>query len=462
MSAISDAAPKLIFASRVRANGLDWTIITQVCICVIPSMVTIDFSKPRWGGMYLIGTLLIFLGYYIFKHDRYRFLSLLFGCSPTLSLMRGEFFYNSITFFVALGFILCAFDSWSEVQFVWKDPIWRWLSILCGLYWLLTFMLTGYWANNVRAIEFALAAGAFCVLANRRSHLATAFVGMFISVSAYAIAMLPYGVRLGEGDLDSGETIGNPILIGVPSALVVLLALSDRGRYLLLESNLRARLILCLTAAQWLILSTSRGSWLIASCCLVLVFLFNEQSRKTLLIALVIACIVGSVVLSTNRGSKSQGFFDKTLDSNRTLANRTNGRSRMWEAVPSIFAASPIWGWGPGSGRDVDYLYTHRHLLFHSLYLQVIVETGLLGTIPLFLIMGAAVVRAIGHLRKVGEVTPLVGMVAFMLLGLSVSAFDITAGILFGMALMTRERHPRLTGRRIWAQTVEEQQMLVV
>jgi O-antigen ligase len=451
-----------MFASRVRAKGLDWTIVTQICICVIPSMVTIDLSLPRLGGEYLIGTLTMFLGYYAATHDRYRFLSLLFGCAPALALMRGEFFYNSIIFFVLLGFVLCAFDSWNEVLFVWNDPIWRWLAILCTFYWFLTFLFTGYWANNVRMIEFALASGAFCVLSNRRSHLATAFLGMFISVSAYAIAMLPYGVRLGEGDLDSGETIGNPILIGVPSALIVLLALSDRGRYLLLESNLRGRLILCLIAAQWLILSTSRGSWLIASCCLVLVFVFNKQSRKPLLLALIVAGIIGTVVLSTGRGAKSQGFFDKTFDSNRTLANRTNGRSRMWEAVPAIFAVSPIWGWGPGSGRDVDYLYTHRHLLFHSLYLQVIVETGLLGTIPLFLIIGAAVARAVRHLRRFGEVVPLTGIVAFILLGLSVSAFDISAGIFFGMALMTRELRPRLTGRRILAQTTEENQLLTV
>jgi O-antigen ligase len=280
---------------------------------------------------------------------------------------------------------------------------------------------------------------------------------MAISVSAYAIAMLPYGVRLGEGDLDNGQTIGNPILVGMPSALIVILAVSDRGRYLLMESNLIGRLVLCLTAAQWLIFSGSRGSWLVTITSLLLVFSFNKRSRKPLLISLVLLSILAAVVLQvTDRGAQTANTFDRTVDSNRTLANRTSGRSVMWSVLPAIFAKSPVWGWGPGMGAQVDKLFTGRTLLFHSLYLQVIVETGLLGAIPLAILIGCAVHRSILHLRRFGEVTPLLGIVGFMLLGVSVTAFDILSGILFGLALTPREIGPRFAARQLWAAFVEE------
>ena len=456
MNAVAHPSTDFLFAARARERGIQWSVIAQVCVAIIPTVVTIDFSMPRLGGEYLAFILLILIGYHAIHRNRYKALSILFGCAPVLIVMRGEFFYNGIIFFLLMCLGACIRESWPEVRFVMKDPIWKWIGALSLLYWFLTFARTSYWANNIRIIEFALACAAFCLLANSRSYLATAFVGMAISVSAYAIAMLPYGVRLGEGDLDNGDTIGNPILVGIPSALVILLTLSDRGRYLLMESNWRGRIVLSLVAAQWLILSTSRASWVITAGGLILIFIFNSQSRKSILILLILAGAISVAVLSTQRGDSSQRYFDKTVDSNRTLANRTNGRSDMWAALPKIFAVSPVWGWGGGSGADVDKMYTGRHLLFHSLYLQILVESGLLGFIPLAIIIVAAVHRAVTHLRRQKELTPLIGIVAFILLGGTVSAFDITSGILFGMALMAREYHPRMRAQQMWLRSADE------
>ena len=154
--------------------------------------------------------------------------------------------------------------------------------------------------------------------------------------------------------------------------------------------------------------------------------------------------------------------FNKTVDSDRSLANRTSGRSAQWEAIPILFPLSPIWGYGPGSAKDVDYTYTHRHLLFHSLYLDVIVETGLLGFIPLICVLGLLLRRAILHLRRFGEVTPLVGVVAFMLIGMSVTAFDCISGVFLGLAFMSREQRPRFLAREMLIRTVEEDELAAV
>jgi O-antigen ligase len=206
-----------------------------------------------------------------------------------------------------------------------------------------------------------------------------------------------------------------------------------------------------LSAAEWLVLSGSRGSWTITLVSVILVFIYSKASRKPLLITLGLACLATIIVLSTDRGDKISNVFGKTVDSNRTLANRTSGRSSMWAALPSIFSKSPIWGWGAGSGRDVDYIYTGRHLELHSLYLQVIAETGLMGFIPLMAILGLLMRRAILHLRRYGEVIPLIGVVGYMLIGVSVTAFNIISGIYLGLAFMSREPQPRFTGYTVWA-----------
>jgi len=450
VSSISAPAGVLM---NVRATKFDWVIVAQVCICVIPAMATIDMTMPVAGARYLAGMLFCFLAYYGIKGDRFRFMALLFGCGPAMSLMRGLFFYNSIVVFLCVGFGLWAFVAWSEVKFLWEDPLWRSFAVLAVAYWFIAFLLTTSWINNIRVIEFVLAAGCTCLLARRRSYLATAFVGMAISVSAYAIAMLPYGVRLGEGDLDDGTTIGNPILVGMPSALIVILSLSDRGRYLMMETKIVGRMILLLTAAQWLMFSGSRGSWLVTLTCLALVFIFNQESRKPLLVCVAILIAVSAVViLSTDRGDKTAVIFGKSVDSNRTLVNRTSGRSEMWAVLPQVFAQSPVWGWGPGRGADVDKMFTGRHLLFHSMYLQVIAETGLVGSIPLLILLLCVVHRDIKHLQRFREVTPLLGITGFLLLAVSVTAFDLLSGILLGLALMPRESAPRFAAREMYAE----------
>ena len=455
MTETSGGTPRL---TNLRQGTLDRTVLAEICVCVIPAMVPIDFGRPLLGAQYLAGSLFVVLGYHFLKRDRYKYMSLLVGASPALSLMRGVFFYNSIFLFLLMGIILWTYCARKEVRFVSRDPIWASIAFFCTLYWVISVILKGNFGANLRALEFILACAGLCLLANRRSYLATGLIGTAISATAYAIAMLPYGVRLGEGELDNGQTIGNPVLLGVPTALLVLLALTDRGRFLLLESKTTARMILCLVIGQWLILSGSRGSWLVTIICLLIVLAYGETSRKAILIAIALGCIAAVFVLSTSQGEHITTVFTKTVDSNRSLANRTSGRSSMWEALPKVFAESPVWGWGPGMGGDADFAYTHRHLLFHALYAQIIAECGLVGFIPMVIILFATLRRAIGHYRRYGELVPVVGIVGFMLIGVSVTAFDFVSGVYLGLAFCTREPHPRFVAQpmMVTAMTQEE------
>ena len=213
---------------------------------------------------------------------------------------------------------------------------------------------------------------------------------------------------------------------------------------MLVERRLVLRIVMCLTMAELLILSGSRGSWVAALSGLMALMVFSRQDRKTLLVALVCVAVVATLWLSTGRGQKIALQFEKTVDSDRTLANRTSGRSVQWSVIPQVFAESPIWGWGPGSGKDVAAIYTGRHLGWHALYLQMIGETGLIGTSLLFVFLGALVLRGVRHWKRSHEVAPLASILTYMVVGASVSGLDSISGVFIGLALLGGDVAPRL------------------
>ena len=196
--------------------------------------------------------------------------------------------------------------------------------------------------------------------------------------------MLPYGMRLGEGELDNGETIGNPVLMGFPCALIVLLcphgprALSDDG----VENNRSAFDPVHdrrpMADSFRLSRKLADHDHLPADClCLQPA---EPQNDKRLPLALESSRACSCCPRTVDR--KSPRCLTRRSTEIVRSNNRTSGRSSQWEALPQLFAVSPIWGWGPGNGGDVDYIYTHRHLIFHSLYEQIIAETRLDGLHP--------------------------------------------------------------------------------
>jgi O-antigen ligase len=185
------------------------------------------------------------------------------------------------------------------------------------------------------------------------------------------------------------------------------------------------------------------GSWLAAAGAVAIILIWNRGDRRLLGVLAIGLVLATALALTTPLGEKIETQFDKTVDSDRTLANRTSGRSAQWEAIPSAFAESPVWGWGPGTGRNVVAYYTGRHLNWHALYLHIAAETGSIGLIALFGLLFATARRAIRHWKAYGELAPIIAFVVYAFLGFSVSAFDANCGILLGVALMGSNFTPR-------------------
>jgi O-antigen ligase len=399
-------------------------------------MALVSLRKPLYGAYYIAFMSFCLMLFNAFRRDRYQLVSVTIGCIPVIVLLRGLAFYHGITTLLVIEVLIWCFMGSAEIKKVAKDVVWVGLLLSCIAYWWISFIRTGDYYSNSRVLDFGLAVTAIYLLAQSRIYLASAFVGIALSTTAFAVGLLPIASeRLGMARID-GIEIGNPVLLGVPAAFVVLLCFAENGRWLLLEHKPVWRMIICIVSGQWLILSGSRGSWTVAILGLFLILIFGKQDRKPILLALGVALLAALAMLSTERGSQVLYQYDRSVDGDRSLANRTSGRSLQWEALPKVFVESPLWGWGPGSGREVVETYTGHSLEWHALYLQIIAETGLIGFYIFLGFLGIFFYRSILHLRRYGEIAPIIGLISFMTLGLSVQALDAFSGVLVGMVFL--------------------------
>jgi len=100
---------------------------------------------------------------------------------------------------------------------------------------------------NMRLLEFGLAVLCVYLLVGHQRLIVAALQGMAISGVTVSLAMLPHldptVGRLGI-IVQEGETMGNPITLGLPLAFTLLAAVADRGRWLGLENRTALRSLL--------------------------------------------------------------------------------------------------------------------------------------------------------------------------------------------------------------------------
>ena len=67
-----------------------------------------------------------------------------------------------------------------------------------------------------------------------------------------------------------------------------------------------------------------------------------------------------AALLQTSRGAVLTEWVDRTFSDERSIGNRTSGRSDQWMLFPQVMRDAPLWGFGPGSGARV---YAHYSAL---------------------------------------------------------------------------------------------------
>ncbi len=159
-------------------------------------------------------------------------------------------------------------------------------------------------------------------------------------------------------------------------------------------SNLRRLklliLILAIVNIVWVLLTGSRGGITMASCCLMhLISGIPSVSKRVMFLVTGIA--IGMVVVS--QFAEQQEYvlhrLDKSVDSEKSLASRTSGRSDLMIGGWRIFLENPVLGVGTGGYAThwfhlknrtglSDYA-SKRKSEAHSGWVKTLAEAGILG-----------------------------------------------------------------------------------
>jgi O-antigen ligase len=399
-------------------------------------MAAIYVGHVSVAAMLLYGTSSAVLGVHILARQPKRYMSFAISIIPAILLMRNQYFFSSLVAIFAIGLLLWWALCPSEVWNLLGQGVRVTFVVVCILYWAASWLNTGDVHSNMHALELFLVASSMFLLGGHRSSLAAGLLGMAMTVLCVGIGVFPYGERLGLVRINS-ISLGNPITLGLSAALVFLLCVAERGRWLGLESYPTVRFMVSLASAAMLMLSTSRGSWLMALVGILCILAFGKTYRSSawwmvVLVPTAALCIT----LLTGRGVSVVKFYSAVATADTTLSKKTTGRFSQWQRFPEVFENSPIWGHGGGSGASIYHEFGGKELQWHSLYLQILVETGLIG----FLLYGFLLL-AIGncarvHLRATGEVVPLIAVVCYLTIGLSVAAIDAISGVYLGLGLV--------------------------
>jgi O-antigen ligase len=203
----------------------------------------------------------------------------------------------------------------------------------------------------------------------------------------------------------------------------ICLALVDRRS----AREMRNLTVLAALNVVWVFLSGSRGSLLVAALCGLYIAARVKAIARGKGVLIVLAVLGIAIVVSRRfpgLETNASGRFEKLFDSDRSIANRTSGRSDIAYAGWKIFRSNPL-GVGTG-GFDVAYsqldieglAFAGLHKQAHSAWVKILAENGIPGIVLLMIFVGsfarAALKTRVRELRGLGFLTTMTLSVAFL------------------------------------------------
>lgn len=377
-------------------------------------------------------------------------LTLLLALGPLINLLRQFATYNIIVVMYAGVLGYCAVTDSGCLKRLRAYPQ-AWILIGCvAFFWLASLYRTRDYAVNLRLFELAFSVAGLLVISGYPKAVGAMLLGLVITSIGMGMSMMPHHLGSGGrlGLVVIGEyLLGNPVQLGVPLALSLLALNIDRGHWLSATRPWIWRALFTAPVLVLLFLTTSRAAWGIAALGLLVGLCFEKRHRiQVFLVIAVVAATVTLVMRAPWAESFTRGI-NRTFEQDRSLASRTSGRSDQWQVSWHAFtqsAESILVGYGPGSGADV-YLAmapevegvsygVGKRVALHSLYMQMMVELGLAGLLILTGGLGWLFWKGLMEARITGLVLPLVCLVGYAFVVVTVSGNDTVSGIMLGMA----------------------------
>jgi O-antigen ligase len=434
------------FARRARG------ILVNVLLCALPASGLLAAGHARLAGIYFWTLLCVTLLRLAVSGRCDALLSLLVSLSPFIMLLRDFAIYNIVVVLFAVGVLYYySRSAGTVVAVVRRCPLARGLFIYATVYYAFSVFLTRNYAANLRMFEVVFVVACILVLGRRRHLLRVALQGFLVCAWLVGIATMPYlgsTDRLGMIVVESYR-LGNPGQLGGALACGFLGLAVDRGRWLGLEGKTGPLLGSLILTTALLYLTTSRGSWLVVVAASFVGWVVGRGQRGRILLIIGMVAVTLPTLLLTRYGPGVGLGLERTFGADRSVESRTSGRLDLWTVAYSAFTESPsslLYGYGPGMGPtvyarhsltvpDVQYA-VGAEMQFHSLFMQIAVETGVLGLAPLAVWCALILGRTVDWTRRYREVLPLAAFVGYLCIGATVGAQGTIAGVFLGVALL--------------------------
>jgi O-antigen ligase len=448
-------------AGKVEWQRFRRRVIAQVVFCATPAALLLLRGSSESAGrvFWLLFMALILRLVLLGKRDE--LLCVLLGLAPFANLLRGFVFYNVVAVLYMAAVLFHVVRSPRRMREVFREyPLVGWFVAYLVGYYSLSFALTGEYSANLRVFDLASAVLMILVIGRSRQLLAASLIGVTISAIVIGLVMLPH---MRDGSVErlgrifiGGHSLGNPVQLGTPLALCFLALVVDGGRWLKLEGRSIMRAAGVAAVFGLLALTTSRAGWAVAAAGAIIGLCVSGR-RSLQVLALVGVCAVMLwLLLASPFTQPLRAGLDRTFSSERTVRNRTSGRSDQWVVAYRAVTQSSarlLWGYGPGRGPAVyaeesskvaGIAYrVGKDAALHSLYMQIGVESGLLGLVPLLFWLGTVIRRAAASALHLRIAFPLTAGVGFALVAATVSGQDTVSGVLLGLGLLATSRTAR-------------------
>ena len=443
--------------SLERTGDFRRSLLTHVLIVMVPTGTLLFFGKAIFGGY---GFWLLFLVLSIrlaFRGEAIKMLCLLMALAPFMNLLRDFAFYNVVTALLVLAIAHCQYRSPGTLQeVVARFPLIVPLLAMTSLYYAISFYLTGDYSANLRFFELAFGVVALLLISRDKRVLGGTLTGLMFSSLAVGVSMLPHvdtdsALRLGMMEIED-VYLGNPVMVGLPLALSFLALTVDGGAWLGLK-RWWVRGICQAASLGLLLLTTSRASWMVVAVGVTVILLIGRGQRLRILILIGLGAVVVQLLLLSPYKEGLENGIRRTFAEDRSAANRTSGRSDQWLVASRALTdslGSLIHGYGPGLGpityarfsrelMDVHY-GVGRRIALHSLYMQVAVEAGLLGLVPLIGGLLIILFRTIRWYLIHGLLMPMVAFLSYASVALTVSGNDTVSAVFLGIGFLATLR----------------------
>lgn len=319
-----------------------WWLFGQIAWCTIPSLLLVRFGFfGAAGALFWASVVAIFL-LHLVRRDPNAFLTVYLGLVPAFMSFK-YFSYAGPAYLAVAGIFFWAATSHEDLRYLTRRGLLLGAFAAGALYWWASFLATGDYAINFRVIELVLGATVTYLVARRRYLFSVSLCGIALSVIMIGIGVSPYGERLGElSDATIGFT-GNPIILGLGGALVLVMSIAERGRWMFFFRSRLLKVILIGGTAICLLLSTSRGGWLVMVSGIAVIFATRPGQRKLVAgMGVALLAIIGILIVS-GKGDTMIDYFARSAG-DRGLTKATTGRSEQWATLPKIFMESPVYG----------------------------------------------------------------------------------------------------------------------